>query len=371
MERVPRPGHFAQARSDHSLIRGRASCLDTTERRAVFARLADGHHTVKLHLTTRCNLRCRNCYSDAAARHALSAKEVLALIDELRGRPCRLDLLGGEPALYPELAEIIAYARREAGVPSVFLYTNGTRIDDEAAANLAASGLHTAIVSLHADEAGVHERLTTAVGSFEATCRGIDALVRAGIRTYTFTVACAVNATRLDRMPAFAASRGAGALFFPYVPQRVDDDLCIVDPSTLRAALSFVVRSSFVYRSALLRSLGDGCKLCRAFTQTVTVLADGTVTPCPFLALPLGNVRITPLYEILRASYRHEGLADLLADPEECRSCRVRAVCGGGCKAGPYSVRGELNRRDPSCRDGPFAQRIALTDLPDYLPYVY
>ena len=358
-------------RADQSLIRARAGALDTPERRAAFARLADGHHTVKVHLTAQCNLRCRSCYSETEVRHPLSRAEIFALVAQLRGRPCRLDLLGGEPVLHPDLVEIVAYARREIGIPSVFLYTNGTRIDDALAERLAAAGLQTAIVSLHASQASLHEQVTMRTGSFEQTCRGIEALVRAGVRTYTFTVACAVNGSVLEPMQAFAAERNLGALFFPYVPQQPNDELRITDPSSLRAALRFVIQSSYVYRSSLLRSLGEGCKLCRAFTQTVTVLADGTVTPCPFLALPLGNVRDAPLYELLTASYRHQELADLLADPDECQPCSIRSVCGGGCKAGRYTVRGELLRRDDNCLDGPFLGPISLTALPEYLPYVY
>jgi radical SAM protein with 4Fe4S-binding SPASM domain len=362
---------LARSAQDHALLRSPGANLDTAERRAAFARLAEAHHTVKLHLTTRCNLRCRNCYSDASRPEALSRAELLGLLAELRGRPCRLDLLGGEPTLHPDLEEVVTYARREAGVASVFLYTNGTRIDDAMAQRLVAAGLDTAIVSLHAPEAAEHEQLTGAAGSFEATVHGLDALIAAGVRTYTFTVACAVNAAKLTAMPAFAKARGAGALFFPYVPQRADDELRIVDPETLRRTLRFIIRSSYVYRSALLRSVGEGGKLCRAFVQTVTVLADGSVTPCPFVALPLGNIRETPLYQLLVDAHRHRALAEFLADPGECASCRIRGVCGGGCKAGRFTVHGELGRRDLCCLHGPFVEPVSMSALPDCLPYVY
>jgi radical SAM protein with 4Fe4S-binding SPASM domain len=362
------------ARSDYELLRSPRSArgrLGSAERLDAFGRLSEGHHTVKLHLTSRCNLRCRNCYNDATTEQSLSRAEIFALLAGLRGRPCRLDLLGGEPMLYPDLLDVVRQARTEVGIPSVFLYTNATCIDEVGARQLAAAGLDTAIVSLHGDRAAVHEQLTGIPGSFERTCRGMAALRAAGIRTYTFTVACAVNAGLLPTMQTFAAERGGGALFFPYVPQRRDDALTIADPTALRRTLSFIIRASYVYRSALLRSLGEGCKLCRAFTQTVTVLADGTVTPCPFLALGIGNIRQAPLHEILVASHGHPQLADLLADPEECQGCSIRGVCGGGCRAGRFTVHGDLLGRDLACLHGPFGERVALADLPEHLPYVY
>ncbi|HEY3356634.1 MAG TPA: radical SAM protein [Polyangia bacterium] len=355
----------------HRVIRDPSAGLDRPERRDAFRRLAAGHHTVKLHLTPACNLRCRNCYNDATSRNDLTRAEIFGLLDQLRGRPCRLDLLGGEPLLHPEVLEVIRYAREDVGLPSVFLYTNGTRVDDALAARLAAAGLDTAIVSLHGPAAPVHEAMTGAAGSFDLTCRGIAALARAGVRAYSFTVACAANAARLAEMPAFTKSLGGAALFFPYVPQRENDELAITDPAALRAALTHVIRHSFVFRASLLRSIAEGCKLCRAFTQTVTIFADGTVTPCPFTPLPIGNIRRAPLYDILEGAYAHPGLADFLADPPECRDCRIRGVCGGGCKAGRITVHGDARGRDLNCLHGPFADPVTIGALPDALPYVY
>jgi radical SAM protein with 4Fe4S-binding SPASM domain len=355
----------------HRIIRTPSARLDTVERRDAFGRLARARRTVKLHLTAACNLRCSNCYSDPAARDVLTHAEIVRLLDELRGSGCRLDLLGGEPLVRPDLVELIRYARREVGIDSIFLYTNGTLIDDTIAVKLAAAGLDTAIVSLHGPEAAIHERMTGRKGTFDLTLRGIDSLARAGVRTYTFTVVCAINASRLDGMKAFASTRGAAALFFPYVPQRAHDGLCIADPAKLREALSFVVRASYVYRAELLRSLAEGCKLCRAFTRTVTVLADGTVTPCPFATLGIGNVRQKPLQRILAESYCHPELAEFLADPPECSTCSIRGVCGGGCRAGRFTVYGDRRGKDLNCLAGPFEAPISVGALPDYLPYVY
>jgi radical SAM protein with 4Fe4S-binding SPASM domain len=69
----------------------------------------------------------------------------------------------------------------------------------------------------------------------------------------------------------------------------------------------------------------EGCKLCRAFTQSITIMADGTVTPCPFVALPIGNIRRTPLDTLLRESYRDAALgAD---DPSSGPRRAAEAVC--------------------------------------------
>jgi AdoMet-dependent heme synthase len=340
-------------------------------RAEAFAALNRDHRTIKLHLTPACNLSCKNCYNDARRPRALDAGEIRGLLDQLRAHPARLDLLGGEPTLHPGLADVIRYARTEGGVREVFLYTNATLVDDAAAERLREAGLDTAIVSLHSPKAEVHEALTGQPGSFAATCRGLQALARAGVRTYTFTVVCALNSGTLAQMQEFAAARGLGALFFPYVPQRPHDELAISDPQELREAISFVVRASYVYRTALLRSLGDGCKLCRAFTQTVTVLSDGTVTPCPFVALPLGNVREAPLYDILARAASDPRLAELLAVPDECAACTIRSVCGGGCKAGRFTVHGELGRRDLACLHGPYLDPVSVSALPEHLPYVY
>ncbi|WP_174369253.1 radical SAM protein [Deinococcus sp. JMULE3] len=83
--------------------------------------------TVHLHLTRRCNLSCRHCYSESgpATAGTLDLARLIGALPHIRaaGYDC-LSLSGGEPLLYRSLPEFIQ-AAREADL-RVTLITNGT-----------------------------------------------------------------------------------------------------------------------------------------------------------------------------------------------------------------------------------------------------
>lgn len=74
-----------------------------------------GKRNVFLHLLTQCNLACCHCYINPA-QHGTNILPKETALDWLRlfARPEResnLILLGGEPSLHPDLAEIIRAAK--------------------------------------------------------------------------------------------------------------------------------------------------------------------------------------------------------------------------------------------------------------------
>ena len=91
--------------------------------------------------TTRCNLRCKGCSSLLPLfEHPLDLP-VSQLIRDLNlffqgVDQCIRLTIGGEPFLYPELAELLTYLQRQKKVLGVLLITNSTIQPKEAALNL-------------------------------------------------------------------------------------------------------------------------------------------------------------------------------------------------------------------------------------------
>ena len=90
-------------------------------------------------ITDHCNLRCPTCFAESAPAMSVGrvrSTEVLASIDTRLSRENgRIDVLmlsGGEPTLYPQLAELLD-AVAERPIVRVLVNTNGLRIaqDDE------------------------------------------------------------------------------------------------------------------------------------------------------------------------------------------------------------------------------------------------
>jgi len=133
--------------------------------------------------TRRCNLRCVHCYSHSAdVRYAgeMTTDEGYALLDDLTelGSPVVL-FSGGEPLLRPDLADLAARARAN-GMRAV-VSTNGTLIDEPAAARLREIGLSYVGVSLDGLRA-TNDKFRGADGAFDAALTGIRNCRAAGVK---------------------------------------------------------------------------------------------------------------------------------------------------------------------------------------------
>lgn len=106
-----------------------ADVLDGSLRKKITARF------LYLEVTHRCNLRCISCYTGAGSEKpdTLTLEERKSVVRQAKAMGVQsVSLSGsGEPLLYPDLRELIAYIR-SLGM-SVVLFTNGTLLTPELA----------------------------------------------------------------------------------------------------------------------------------------------------------------------------------------------------------------------------------------------
>lgn len=113
---------------------------------------------LRISLNSICNFACTYCVSDkevnsprrAHSGKSLSAREFATLVFKLNSilHLEEVRLTGGEPTLYPELAELI-YLLKEIGIPKVALTTNGYLLT-KLAESLKEAGLDSMNISLDA-----------------------------------------------------------------------------------------------------------------------------------------------------------------------------------------------------------------------------
>lgn len=98
------------------------------------------HKTAYLHVTDRCNLQCRGCYSETEARNMRrdpSLDDLKAALKFLRQwGASELSVSGGEPLLRSDLAELLFEAKR-IGIDRINVLTNGTICDREQIGSIA------------------------------------------------------------------------------------------------------------------------------------------------------------------------------------------------------------------------------------------
>lgn len=106
----------------------------------------------QLIVTRRCNLSCGYCTEYDNSSEPVPLEDLRRRIDSLhRLRSANITLLGGEPLMHPDIAEIVAYAGRRANTSIV---TNGFLLRNGIVDRLNKAGLNNLTVSvdtLHAD----------------------------------------------------------------------------------------------------------------------------------------------------------------------------------------------------------------------------
>jgi radical SAM protein with 4Fe4S-binding SPASM domain len=325
-------------------------------------------HALKLELDTRCTLNCRMCYVERS-RAALDLGTLTELFEQLRGARVRIEILGGEPLLRPDLVEIVARARRVAGAPFVSLYTNGVLVEPDLARGLRDAGLGAALVTLVSERPAVHDAFCGVDGTFRRTVRGIQLLREAGIEVYTFTAVHRENYRQYRELHRFVREElGVRPTFFQYVPQSADDSLVIdrQDWSSIKHWVLAEQNPEHMHRVRQFCLLTGNA--CSGGNFVLTVKADGSVQPCPFVSdLGLGNLHQQDIWSIYAARSAKPGWLEFKRLPAECEPCSYREVCGGGCRAASRRLFGSYARRDHQCL-GPYSGQVDKRRLTDFIP---
>jgi len=323
---------------------------------------------VKLEVNTACGLSCQMCYREKGD-DLLPMSDIKRLLDDIAGVGTRLEILGGEPLLRGDLAEIIRYAKQAADVPQVVLYTNGLGADHHRAKELYNAGLDTALVTLISCDEKEHDAFVGVDGAWQETTVGIKALKEADIRVYTFTAIHSANIHRVKEIHAFVKEElGTHAVFYQYIPQGADDPL-IPDKKEWADVKRWILCEMNPEHARFVREF---CTLagtaCSGGYFVFTVKVDGTVTPCPFIAdIRLGNIKKQSIWQIMRDRFDVERFVEFQSLPAECSGCSYADICNGGCKAGNVALFGRYNRKDHRCL-GPWKEPLQEDAVCDRLP---
>jgi radical SAM protein with 4Fe4S-binding SPASM domain len=331
---------------------------ENEERRAVEVKeFSLGHNVLpvlsEIAVTYRCNLACRFCYAGCGCRKdeehpelpAGRIKEILNVISGEAEVPS-VSFTGGEPLLRPELPELVAHAKSLNMWAN--LISNGTLAAEDTVKKLAAAGLDSAQISVEAGSAELHDAIAAHNGAFARTRRGIENIMKAGIRVHTNTTVSALNKDHLEGvldlvkslgldkfsmnllMPVGSAGKNFDETFVSYTEagplvERVKE---MAD----RRGLEFMWYSPTPVCIFNPVSRGLGNKGCAACDGLLSVAPDGDVLPCSSYPRPMGNIlkekgKFKAMWNGAEfAWFRRKDFAH-----EKCRACRHLAVCNGGC----------------------------------------
>lgn len=334
---------------------------------------------IQLHLTERCNLRCKHCYQTVNMQDEMSLAEIKALISEVSGMlkdweeiygikfSPGANVTGGEPFLRQDIFEILNEFTEEGF--ETYLLSNGTLITSDKAKSLAGLGVKGVQVSIEGPKE-IHEGIR-GNGSFSSSLNGIKHLLDARIEVTMNATLSDMNAPYFMDIVKLAYSLGVQKLGFSrLVPsgrgaimlnrmlktetvKELYREIFSLNTNGLMIITGDPVASQMKSPINVTSSEATPSGGCAAGVSGLTILPDGTVTPCRRLPVSIGNVRKDSLREIWAASDVLNLLRDKSKYSGKCAKCSRWSVCRG-CRAIAYAysqAQGENNflAEDPQC----------------------
>jgi cyclic pyranopterin phosphate synthase len=187
-------------------------------------RLGRMHHSLRISVTDRCNIRCFYCMPHEDVRfkprgEILSFEEITrfaSIVSHMGVR--RLRLTGGEPLVRTDLPHLVEQLAALPHINDLALTTNGILLADQAAA-LRAAGLLRINISLDTLDEATFGRITRRAG-LDRVLAGIEAAIAAAFESIRLNAVAIRGLTEREIVPLakFARDRGLELRFIEYMP---------------------------------------------------------------------------------------------------------------------------------------------------------
>lgn len=341
--------------------------------------------SLQFHITAKCDQSCKHCYMynspyyKAQIDNELTENEMKNLLDEyfefLGEYNCdgSIALTGGDPILSPYFWNLLTYINNNYSKRCVVVILgNPYHIDRKIAKRLKKLGIGDYQISLDGLKK-THDKLRK-VGSFENSLRAMKVLHEEGIRTIVSFTLSKINKSEL--IPLFEFLEKCefvdGFGFDIMIPTGNGESMKeeIFEPEEYKAFLfelykyeifgnhKLEISKKAQMWKVLFWELGltdpiDTRKKqhyisgCGAGTETLSVLADGTIFPCRKMELSAGKYPEKSFKEIL---LHNEVTKKLMKynNYKGCSNCEVNTVCRG-CPAMKYALTGNIYEKEPCC----------------------
>ncbi|MGW8255972.1 MAG: radical SAM protein [Thermoguttaceae bacterium] len=330
--------------------------LRTLEKAPLFSVPVAAPYKADLALTYGCNNACAHCYNRVESRlpenrsEQISLLQWKAVLEKLAniGIP-HVIFTGGEPTLFPDLAELIFYAEKIGLITG--LNTNGRKLADrDFVDSLVRAGISHVQITLQSYRAEVHNAISAAA-AFDETLEGISNCIAAGLHTITNTTLTRRNMGDALEIVDFLHNLGLrtfamnGMIFSGHGLHcgdavAVEQLHCVLAAVRDRAAelnMKFLWYTPTDYCRLSPVELELGPRRCNAGEYSICIEPNGDVLPCQSYYCAAGNILRDPWRRIWQSdlfrSFRRR-IVDPRGGglPEKCWQCPDLTLCGGGCR---------------------------------------
>ncbi len=354
--------------------------------------------SVHLEASGKCNMKCVHCYQAKylKAEEELNFSEILNLLDDLRIMQINnVGISGGEPLMMPRLAEILKTIEKKNMRISA-LFSNGLLINEDFIKMIKSlRSRFSLFISLDSIPGktlsfrGFSDKNSRQI--IKQTINNIELLVSAGISVVINTVVNAENIGYLNEMYDLIKNLKVESwrIGFPKMTpefkkysdsfhvkwESIADRCFVLLQRHLTNGMMFHLQIEYLFREELfkqgLQILSDKDFVCdyEGRKTECCIKPNGDVVSCAYCSdLPLGNIRKSSIRDIWYSPQMERVKTIKIGDVAECRGCKLRDLCGTGCRANAYFLHGDFHnaKDDYACLAVAFFKKKVIPLLKEY-----
>lgn len=277
-----------------------------------------------LELTSSCNNRCLHCYS-ASSPHTPAGlvphNRWLDLISEARRLGASsIQLIGGEPLLYPNWQELVIKACQE-NYKLIEIFTNATLITDDCIDFFKQHNVSIA-TTIYADNALVHDTVTLHAGSFEKTMAAIKKILANNIPLRIASIIMKANEQEVENIMNLYTQLGLEPTPPDIVrPTGRGDDQTLL-PLTYRKPM---IKPPFYTDT---ETFARAQKFHSCLAGRIAITANGDVIPCIFARDRIcGNILNNSIGDVLNGQMLTDAWCTTKDCITKCKDCEYRYAC--------------------------------------------
>ncbi len=311
--------------------------------------------TAHIDVTYRCDLDCTHCYLDNKNDWPeMTTAEIKSLLDQLRHAGVMfLTWSGGEVFARPDFGELLAYASDLRFISRV--KTHAGNLTPERVALLANPLVRRIDVSVYSLDDEIHDAVTQVPGSLQATLRGIDMLLEAGVWVHIGFSIFKANLYEIEDFLDYFWAKGCPVnpetVVFPTHSGGSSLDSGLLDYDALVEARRALLRHNIKRRGQnkpAQPSMDTKSDPCGAGRSLAYITPDGAVWPCVAFPMPLGHLREKPFAEIWNTSEARKELVSFTNEQRtDCHSCAGSGSCFY-CSGEAFKRTGDFRKAPPN-----------------------
>jgi radical SAM protein with 4Fe4S-binding SPASM domain len=187
-------------------------------------------HSFYFEITSRCNNDCRHCYINLPSNDREEKKKELSVkrIEEIAEQAVSMGALwctitGGEPLMREDFFDVYLTLKKKGLLLSIF--TNANLITDKHIQLFKKFPPRDIDVSVYGVTQKTYEKITRKPGSFKTFRRGVDLLIKNGIKVNFKAMALQSNFKEMTQIAEFCRERSQQPFRFdPFLNLRFDND---------------------------------------------------------------------------------------------------------------------------------------------------